>query len=344
MNESGKIPTSNEGYIEVEDVHFCYPTRPDVPVLQGLSLKIPAGKTTALVGASGSGKSTIIGLLERWYEQEKGALYLDGVDIRDINIRWLRTNIRLVQQEPVLFSGTVFENVANGLMGTAMAELSQVEQRCLVEEACRLAFADEFVQQLPAKYDTHVGERAMMLSGGQKQRIAIARAIVSKPRILLLDEATSALDPKAEKIVQQALDNIAADRTTLVIAHKLATVRNADNIAVMSQGAVIEQGTHEKLLAAGGAYARLVRAQDLGQAGSASDEADVEGGDQGGKTMLTRLDTEPSPAEFNEMAATEGTAKLRFSLLKCLLILVGEQKSNWKWYAIMAIACVLGGK
>lgn len=345
LDETGTVPTLTEGRVEAEDVHFSYPTRPDVPVLQGLSLDIPAGKTTALVGASGSGKSTIIGLLERWYEQKNGALYLDGVDIRNVNIRWLRTNIRLVQQEPVLFSGTVFENVANGLMGTTMAGHPQAEQRELVVEACRLAFADDFIQRLPSKYDTHVGERAMMLSGGQKQRIAIARAIVSNPRILLLDEATSALDPKAEKVVQRALDNVSTDRTTLVIAHKLATVRNADNIAVMSHGAVIEQGTHEQLLAANGAYARLVHAQDLGHAAPGSDDAEHQENEKGATPAApARTNTEPSPAVADERAPDNKDEKLGFGLMRCLLLLIGEQRSNWKWYAIMAIACILGGK
>jgi ATP-binding cassette, subfamily B (MDR/TAP), member 1 len=219
-----------------------------------------------LVGPSGSGKSTIIGLLERWYNTDAtaaGQIQLDGLQIQALNLAWLRRQIRLVQQEPVLFSGTIFENVAFGLEGTEYTEASEEKKRNLVEEACKDAYAHDFIQALPKQYETEIGERARTLSGGQKQRLAIARSIVSRPAVLLLDEATSALDPNAERIVQRALDNISVGRTTIMIAHKLSTVQRADTIAVMSAGRIVEQGTHSQLLSRDGAYARLVRSQDL---------------------------------------------------------------------------------
>lgn len=181
--------------------------------------------------------------------------------------------MRLVQQEPVLFNGTVFENIANGLVGTQWEHATVEEQQKRVEQAADFAFAHDFVSKLPEGYNTRIGERGGLLSGGQKQRIAIARSIISEPKVLLLDEATSALDPHAEGIVQKALDNVSKDRTTIVIAHKLATIREADNIVVMAKGQILEQGTHDSLLAANGAYARLVQAQTL-TSSAASDVAD----------------------------------------------------------------------
>ncbi|KAM5474845.1 putative ABC-type xenobiotic transporter [Microsporum ferrugineum] len=263
LSTAGLTPEACVGEVKLNDLEFAYPSRPDTQVLNGLDLNVPASKTTALVGASGSGKSTIVGLLERWYDQAAGTILLDSINIQELNIAWLRTQVRLVQQEPVLFSGTIFDNVAFGLVGTQQAEASHEQQLALVKEACKEAYAHDFIEILPKKYDTQVGERARMLSGGQKQRIAIARSIISRPSVLLLDEATSALDPKAEKIVQSALENISVGRTTIIIAHKLSTVQKADNIAVMSAGRIIEQGTHHELLASGGAYARPVRTQDL---------------------------------------------------------------------------------
>ena len=182
----GLTPETCEGQIAVRDIQFAYPSRPDSQVLGGLTLDIPTRKTTALVGASGSGKSTIVGLLDRWYDQSSGTITLDGVDIRQLNVRWLRTRIGLVQQEATLFSGTVFENVAHGLMGTVHENESEERKLRLVQDACRAAFAHEFIEQLPQKYYTQLGERARMLSGGQCQRVAIARSIIADPKILLL--------------------------------------------------------------------------------------------------------------------------------------------------------------
>ncbi|KAH7133833.1 P-loop containing nucleoside triphosphate hydrolase protein [Dactylonectria macrodidyma] len=263
FDDTGDMPSQITGVIDIEGVDFSYPTRPGVTVLGDFTLNIPAGKVTALVGPSGSGKSTIIGMLERWYNPNAGTIKLDGRAIETLNLKWLRTNIRLVQQEPVLFNGTVFDNIANGLIATPWEYDPYKERMERVQEAAKLSFAHDFIQNLPDGYDTRIGERGGLLSGGQRQRIAIARSIISQPKILLLDEATSALDPHAEGIVQQALDHVSRDRTTIVIAHKLATIRNADNIVVISNGKIAEQGTHEELSSQEGIYSNLVKAQDL---------------------------------------------------------------------------------
>lgn len=263
LDKSGEEPTDVAGEVLLENVSFAYPTRPTVTVLDDFSLRVPAGKMTALVGQSGSGKSTIVGLLERWYNPKSGSLKLDGRPIEQLNINWLRKNVRLVQQEPVLFQGSVFDNIKHGLIGTKWETASREEQMERIQDAAKMAFAHDFISELPDGYDTQIGQRGSLLSGGQKQRVAIARSVVSQPKVLLLDEATSALDPHAEGIVQQALDRASQGRTTIVIAHKLATIRKADNIVVMTKGKIIEQGTHESLIAAEGAYARLVKVQNL---------------------------------------------------------------------------------
>ena len=202
----GLKPESCQGRITLENVKFNYPSRPDVPIVKDLSLTIEFGSTVALVGASGSGKSTIISLIERFYDPLSGVVRLDGIDLKELNIKWLRRQIGLVSQEPILFATTIKNNVAHGLVGTKWENASEEEKFALIKEACIKANADGFVTKLPDGYDTMVGERGFLLSGGQKQRIAIARAIVSDPRILLLDEATSALDTQSEGIVQNALD------------------------------------------------------------------------------------------------------------------------------------------
>jgi ATP-binding cassette subfamily B (MDR/TAP) protein 1 len=264
-SSEGEVLDHVDGTLELRNIKHIYPSRAEVVVMEDVSLMVPAGKTTALVGASGSGKSTIVGLVERWYDPVGGAVYLDGHDISKLNLRWLRHQIALVQQEPVLFSETITQNIRNGLIGTQFENESEDQQMERIIRAAKTANAHDFVSSLPEGYNTNVGERGFLLSGGQKQRIAIARAVVSDPKILLLDEATSALDTKSEGVVQAALDKAAQGRTTIVIAHRLSTIKTADNIVVMQEGRIIEQGSHEELLERKGAYFNLVAAQRIGK-------------------------------------------------------------------------------
>ena len=263
MSAAGKKLDRVEGTIELKNIKHIYPSRAEVVVMEDINLVVPAGKTTALVGASGSGKSTIVGLVERFYDPVGGHIYLDGHDVQTLNLRWLRQQISLVSQEPTLFGTTIFGNIRHGLIGHKYEHASAEEQKQLVINAAKMANAHDFITGLPEGYETNVGERGFLLSGGQKQRIAIARAMVSDPKILLLDEATSALDTKSEGVVQAALDVAAKGRTTIVIAHRLSTIKTADNIVVMSQGRIIEQGTHDDLLEREGAYYNLVSAQKI---------------------------------------------------------------------------------
>ncbi|KAH8078415.1 P-loop containing nucleoside triphosphate hydrolase protein [Cristinia sonorae] len=276
LSSSGLKPEKCVGDITLTDISFSYPSRPTVPILKNLSMSFPAGKAVALVGPSGSGKSTVVNLVERFYDPLKGSVHLDGIDVRELNVKWLRSQIGLVSQEPILFAASIKDNVAHGLIGSPHENISDEEKLRLVKEACIKANADGFISKLPMGYDTLVGERGFLLSGGQKQRVAIARAIVSDPRILLLDEATSALDTQSEGVVQDALDKAAAGRTTITIAHRLSTIKHADCIHVMGDGSILESGTHAELLSRPDSlYARLVRAQEL------RDMADVDASSAG---------------------------------------------------------------
>ncbi|ORX55899.1 ATP-binding cassette transporter subfamily B member 4a [Piromyces finnis] len=253
--EGGLIPDKpTEGHIEFQDVRFNYPSRPDVEVLKGISFKCLPGQTVALVGASGSGKSTTVQLLERFYNKKSGRILVDGKDIEEYNVQWIRSQIGLVSQEPTLFDNSVAKNIA---INSPNATQEQIE------EAAKLANAHEFIQKLSNGYETSTGERGLQMSGGQKQRICIARALINNPKILLLDEATSALDNKSEKVVQAALDSAASGRTTLVIAHRLSTIKNADLIIVMEKGIIIESGTHDELMKMKKYYYNLVKNQEI---------------------------------------------------------------------------------
>ena len=263
MDGEGERLEHVEGTVELKNIKMIYPSRAEVVVMQDVNLKVPAGKTTALVGASGSGKSTIVGLVERFYDPVGGKVYLDGHEVSKLNLRWLRQQISLVSQEPTLFGTTIFSNIRHGLIGTKYENSDIEKQKELIIAAAEMANAHDFIVGLPEGYETNVGERGFLLSGGQKQRIAIARAMVSDPKILLLDEATSALDTKSEGVVQAALDVAARGRTTIIIAHRLSTIKTADNIVVMSQGRIVEQGTHDELLEKRSAYFNLVEAQRI---------------------------------------------------------------------------------
>lgn len=262
-SKTGKTLESVRGDVELRNVRHIYPSRPEVLVMEDVSLVVPAGKTTALVGASGSGKSTIVGLVERFYDPVGGTVLLDGVPVSELNLRFLRQQISLVSQEPTLFSTTIFGNIAHGLIGTPYEHIEDEKKMDLIVEAAKMSNAHDFITGLPEGYDTNVGDRGFLMSGGQKQRIAIARAVVSDPKILLLDEATSALDTKSEGVVQAALDKAAVGRTTIIIAHRLSTIKMADNIVVMTAGRIVEQGTHEQLLEKKAAYFALVEAQRI---------------------------------------------------------------------------------
>ncbi|XP_048612890.1 ABC transporter B family member 14-like [Brassica napus] len=249
------LVTQIKGNIEFRNVGFVYPARLDIPIFQNLNLKVSAGKSLAVVGPSGSGKSTVIGLIMRFYDVNYGKLCIDGEDIKTLNLRSLRKKLALVQQEPALFSTTIHENIKYGNENASEAEII---------EAAKAANAHEFISRMGEGYKTHVGEKGVQLSGGQKQRVAIARAVLKDPSVLLLDEATSALDTTSEKLVQEALDKLMKGRTTVLVAHRLSTIRKADTIAVLHKGRVVEKGTHRELVSkSDGFYKKLTSLQEV---------------------------------------------------------------------------------
>ncbi|KAL4884510.1 P-loop containing nucleoside triphosphate hydrolase protein [Aspergillus karnatakaensis] len=329
--------------VELRNVAFRFPSRPDKPILQDLSLKIPAGKQTALVGLSGSGKSTVAGLITRFYDAEEGAVFIGGHDVRTLNVRYLRSAISLVQQEPCLLDRSILENIALGLVNSAahvhLADVLKTgalediatavrekglsldhaidsqttnatekehirEIMSLVEHAAGLADANNFIRKLDHGFATMVGSSGNLISGGQKQRISIARALVKNPQILILDEATASLDSATEMRVQQALETAAAGRTLVTIAHRLSTIRNADNIIVMRQGKLIEQGSHSELLAADGAYAELVRLQNLNVNASNDDASSLARPSLDSTTLEKEKVTEVHSVQDDESSST----------------------------------------
>ncbi|KAF1996279.1 multidrug resistance protein 14 [Amniculicola lignicola CBS 123094] len=346
-NNSHKTLESFRGDLEVRNITFAYPERPSVTVVDNMSLHIPANKVTAIVGHSGSGKSTIVGLLERWYTPGQGTILVDGNDINTLDLTWWRTQVGLVQQEPMLFNDTIYHNVLNGLRGPQVGKLTDEEKRALVVDACKQAYAHDFIEQLPNGYDTFAGEQAGLLSGGQKQRIAVARSIVSNPKILLLDEATSALDSQSERAVSAALDKASQGRTTVMIAHKLSTVINAHHIVVLSKGIIVEQGRHSELIALDGHYSRLLQAQNALKEDSSGRETPTEE-EQIGK-VVTRQLTRHSTTATKDDPLSKITSPLespeisrRYNIFYCMYVLYTENLSL-VWPTIISFAAALGG-
>ncbi|KAF2835687.1 leptomycin B resistance protein pmd1 [Patellaria atrata CBS 101060] len=361
--------------ITFNDVSFVYPSRRDVQVLDHMSVRFETGKVTAIVGPSGSGKTTIVGLLERWYglsdnevlsprdsvddqgnSQEDstqgnakkitthtgGFIKIGGVEISSIDLFWWRAQIGLVQQEPFLFNDTIFTNVAYGLCGTELQDASKEEKLSRVKEACKEAFADEFITKLPLGYDTVVGESGIKLSGGQRQRLAIARSIIKDPAILILDEATSAIDVRTERIVQEALDRVSKNRTTIVIAHRLSTIKRADKIVVLRKGKVEEEGTHEELLTdENGIYYNLVHSQEL--VAGHDDEDDIildakrtnsisKTGEEMNETVPDKINPREEDAEYKRQGVIFSFGRLLY-----------EQRHHSGLYALTLLGSLGGG-
>ncbi|BGP48146.1 hypothetical protein JCM10450v2_004018 [Rhodotorula kratochvilovae] len=359
-SDDGRKLDHVEGLIELEGIDFIYPSRPGAQVLYNFNGVFPPGKMTALVGGSGSGKSTIIGLLERFYDPVAGTVKLDGIPLKELNVKWLRNQIGLVMQEPVLFSASVAVNIEHGLIGSRFEHESPEKRRCRVVEAAKLANADAFIQTLPQGYDTQIGERGILLSGGQKQRIAIARAVISDPKILLLDEATSGLDSASERAVQAALDKASSGRTTIAIAHRLSTIRDAHQIIVMSSGHIVESATttsegsaHELLFRrADGAYAALVRSQRLRErleAETKTAESVLERDLDQAPAQLKQVNKQSGPASPGEKvdapawAKEDEPAKERYGTTTVFRRILALNAKHWKRYILALLASVACG-
>ncbi|KAF2826675.1 ABC multidrug transporter-like protein [Ophiobolus disseminans] len=326
--------------IQLRNVNFAYPSRHDVRVLNDFNLHIRTGQTTAIVGPTGSGKSTVVALISRWYELggqdpianylRNGEVTIGGRNLKDIDLFWWRSQVGLVQQEPFLFNDTIYKNVEYGLVGTDYEHVPEHIKQALVEQACRDAYADIFIRNLPGGYFTPVGEVGLQLSGGQRQRLAIARAIVRKPSILIFDEATSALDVSSERIVQAALAKASQGRTTIVIAHRLSTIKAADHIAVVTRGHVVQQGTHDALLEdVGGAYWELVNAQHSWNCKSEKTFGALEEKDSCDTLVESNVNT-------TKLHVPQGF----FGSFAMLLL---EQKRNWVSYTVMLVAAAGAG-
>uniref|UniRef100_A0A2I3GHL1 ATP binding cassette subfamily B member 4 n=1 Tax=Nomascus leucogenys TaxID=61853 RepID=A0A2I3GHL1_NOMLE len=343
FSERGHKPDSIKGNLEFSDVHFSYPSRANVKILKGLNLKVQSGQTVALVGSSGCGKSTTVQLIQRLYDPDEGMINIDGQDIRNFNVSYLREIIGVVSQEPVLFSTTIAENIRYGRGNVTMDE---------IKKAVKEANAYEFIMKLPQKFDTLVGERGAQLSGGQKQRIAIARALVRNPKILLLDEATSALDTESEAEVQAALDKAREGRTTIVIAHRLSTVRNADVIAGFEDGVIVEQGSHSELMKKEGVYFKLVKMQTSGsqiqsEEFELNDEKAATGmAPSGWKSRLFRHSTQKNlkNSQMRQNSLDVETDGLEanvppVSFLKVLKL----NKTEWPYFVVGTVCAIVNG-
>ncbi|KAL5737755.1 hypothetical protein ACOSP7_030516 [Xanthoceras sorbifolium] len=290
-DKKGKALSYVRGEIEFKDIYFCYPSRPDTPVLQGLNLRVPAGKTVGLVGGSGSGKSTTIALLQRFYDPIEGEVLLDGYKIRRLQLKWLRSQMGLVNQEPVLFATSIRENILFGQEGASTED---------VISAAKAANAHDFIIKLPEGYETQVGQFGFQMSGGQKQRIAIARALSRDPKIMLLDEATSALDAQSERTVQEAIDKASVGRTTIIIAHRLSTIRAANLITVFKSGKVVESGSHNELMQMNGEYYQMVQLQQM----AVQNETSYEFNHQMDARYMYKMTAGPSPMSVRSSAAS----------------------------------------
>ncbi|RBR10280.1 uncharacterized protein FIESC28_09530 [Fusarium coffeatum] len=350
LGDKGEIPESLSGNIQLNNVDLVYPSRDQAKVLDNVTLQFSANKTTAIVGPSGGGKSSILGLVERFYEPTSGSISVDGNDIQSINLRWLRQQIGLVDQDPVLLDASIYENIWYGC-ADVNDKTPESKRLDLVIDAAKKAYAHEFIMASSNGYQTRVGEKGMQLSGGQRQRIAIARALIRDPNILLLDEATSALDSASEKAIQAAIDIASKHRTTIIIAHRLSTIRNADLIVVLSRGQVADQGTHDELMARSGLYADLIEKQQIKEesqkeAGASigqDDEVDVMPGTQG-----ATQEPENEKAGATETAKVEDTTNGDPSLSVpnkkgALSFLLDMSKPDWKILAIGLIFSILAG-
>ncbi|KAI0150276.1 ABC transporter-like protein [Xylariaceae sp. FL1272] len=350
---------SATGDIVLWNVNFTYPMRPSVKVLDNLCLIIPAGKVTAIVGPSGSGKSTIVALLERWYNMpsdrdedaikqmimhfRNGTVTVGGSDIYKFDLKWWRSQLSCVQQEPFLFNQTIFENVASGLTGTEWEHADTARKRELVENACRESYADEFIVKLPMRYDTIVGDAGIRMSGGQRQRLAIARAIIKQPKILILDEATSSIDVRGEQTVQAALDKVSKNRTTIMIAHRLATVKKADNIVVIAKGKIVQWGTHQSMVAATGSpYWLLTQSQELMGEVQHDDISEATSKDERVVELMT-LDKDDHHQTVEKAMETDSPAAKSLGPFRSFVALLLEQQSSRHWYLLMICGAIIAG-
>ncbi|KAL7905950.1 P-loop containing nucleoside triphosphate hydrolase protein [Trichoderma velutinum] len=332
---ASRLDTCN-GHVELRNVSFSYPSRPGHKALMDIDIEFTRGTSTAVVGPSGAGKSTLISLLERWYLPTAGVLSLDGYDIAAVDAKWLRSQIALVQQQPQLFNASIFENITYGLIGTEQEHASIEEKMTLVEEACQKARALEFIHKLPNAFDTIVGDQGGLISGGEKQRIAIARALIGRRPILLMDEATSALDNENSKVIE-TLMTASEDRTTIFISHKISSAMKADRIIVIDKGQVVEQGTHEELIASGGLYKRLHDAQ-LQDESEPTEFAPVESSLIELNPMIKGPSVAPdsSPNHFAEIPDIT-----KRSLFSNLCIIAKEQKHYWPVLFIGVLSAII---